>query len=230
MIKLSDYLDYLNKEIIQARKMADENAVLVAKQYAEHPYLKYFKVPRYAMSVVKMDIPVKVADIDAKSKFDFKMNPVIFLSEVNEKIRTVNKEKNLSLSLISEEQVVSKEFQTLFKKLENNDQRYVKNLGSVVKKIDLAPQIKALNLNIFRPQADDDEKYELTRILSETIAGKYSLVSSRLNNIFIDPDTTSSEDKDKLFINLHVEMEEEGIRIVKLQDKNGNEVEEITFE
>ena len=67
MIKLSDYLDYLNNEIIQARKKADENAVMIAKEYAKHEYLKFFKVPRYSLPSVKMDIPIKITDIDADS-------------------------------------------------------------------------------------------------------------------------------------------------------------------
>ena len=72
MVKLSDYLDYLNTEIIQARKAADEYAVKIAKEYADHEYLKYFKVPRYTMQTIKMDIPLKITDIDADSKFNFK--------------------------------------------------------------------------------------------------------------------------------------------------------------
>ncbi|MEF9479639.1 hypothetical protein OWR28_19600 [Chryseobacterium sp. 1B4] len=93
MIKLSDYLDYLNNEIIQARKKADENAVLIAKEYARHEYLKYFKVPRYALPSVKMDIPIKITDIDSDSKYNFKLNQDQFVTEINERIRLVNKEK-----------------------------------------------------------------------------------------------------------------------------------------
>ncbi|MEF9479637.1 hypothetical protein OWR28_19590 [Chryseobacterium sp. 1B4] len=55
-------------------------------------------------------------------------------------------------------------------------------------------------------------------------------MNAKLNNIYIDPNTSAAEDKDKLFINLHVEMEEEGIRIVSYKDKDGNEIEQITFE
>ena len=70
----------------------------------------------------------------------------------------------------------------------------------------------------------------MNRILSETIRNNYSLVSTKLNDIYIDPNTTGAEDKDKLFINLHIEMEEEGIRIQTFQDKDGKTIEEIIFE
>lgn len=232
MIKLSDYLNYLNAEIIQARKAADENAVLVAKEYAKHEYLKYFKVPRYAMRTVKMDIPLKITDIDADSKYNFKYEPDVFLQDVNDKIREVNKAKDLKISLLGEADLKNKDFQTLFKKLENKDQKYVKNFTTEIKKVNFAPQIRSLNLKVFKPQADENEEANtaLAKILSDSISSRYNLVNSKLNNIYIDPNTGTTEDKDKLVINLHVEMEEEAIRIVTFTDKDGKEIEEITFD
>lgn len=232
MIKLSDYLDYLNTEIIQARKAADENAVKVAKEYAAHEYLKYFKVPRYIIPVIKMDIPLKITDINADSKFNFKNEPLVFLKEVNDKIREVNVSKNLKIATLDEKDVTNKDFTTLFKSLENKDQRFTKNLGTEIKKIDLTTQLKSLKVNVFRPQAEDKdaEDTELNKILADSLSDRFNLVSSKIKDIFIDPNTSGAVDKDKLFINLHVEMEEEGIRIMSFTDKNGNKVEEITFE
>lgn len=232
MIKLSDYLDYLNNEIIQARKKADENAVLIAKEYAKHEYLKYFKVPRYALPSVKMDIPVKITDIDSAPKYNFKLNQDQFVSEMNERIRLVNKEKKLNIPEITKRQIQTDEFKTLFSKLEKNDQKFGKLPADEVLKLDLRNRIKVLNSGIFRPQDETGEEDidELKEIFSKVLLNKYTLVNAKLNNIYIDPNTSAAEDKDKLFINLHVEMEEEGIRIVSYKDKDGNEIEQITFE
>lgn len=128
MIKLSDYLNYINNEIIQVRKKADENAILTAKEYASHEYLKYFKAPRYAFVNIRIDIPLKFRDISASSTDDFKLDDAKFLLDLNEKMEAVNKEK------------------------------------------------------------------------------------------------------DKLFINLHLEMEEEGLRLVTFTDKDDQQIEEIIFE
>lgn len=232
MIKLSDYLDYLNNEIIQARKKADENAVLVAKEYARHEYLKYFKVPRYALPSVKMDIPIKITDIDSDSKYNFKLNQDQFVTELNERIRLVNKEKRLNISEISKRQLQTEEFKTLFSNLEKNDQKFGKLPANEVLKLDLRKKVQLLNSGIFRPQdgTTEEETEELKEIFSKVLLNKYTLVNAKLNNIYIDPNTSAAEDKDKLFINLHVEMEEEGIRIVSYKDKDGNEIEQITFE
>lgn len=232
MIKLSDYLDYLYSEIIQARKKADEKSVLVAKEYANHEYLKFFKAPRFAFPAIKMDIPLKVNDISAQSKYDFKLDEAKFLSNLNERITAVNKEKQLNISLVTKEQIQNQEFKQLFSTLEKKDRKLVKNIDDEVKKIDISSQIKSLNIGRFKPQdtTTTTENLEMNRILSETIRNNYSLVSTKLNDIYIDPNTTGAEDKDKLFINLHIEMEEEGIRIQTFQDKDGKTIEEIIFE
>ncbi|MCW3161980.1 hypothetical protein [Chryseobacterium oryctis] len=232
MIKLSDYLDYLNNEIIQARKKADENAVAVAKEYAKHEYLKYFKVPRYSLPSVKMDIPIKITDIDSDAKYDFKLNEDQIVDSVNNKIRIANKEKQLNIPEINKRNIQTEEFKTLFKRLESMDQKYGKLPTAEILKVDLKSNVKALHSGIFRPQSGtaEEEIEELKSIFSSVLLNHYKLVNSKLNTIYIDPNTTTAEDKDKLFINLHVEMEEEGIRIVSYKDKDGKEVEQIIFE
>ncbi|WP_276832966.1 hypothetical protein, partial [Chryseobacterium cucumeris] len=145
MIKLSDYLDYLNNEIIQARKKADENAVLIAKEYARHEYLKYFKVPRYALPSVKMDIPIKITDIDSDSKYNFKLNEDQFVTEINERIRLVNKEKKFNIPEINKRQIQTEEFKTLFSKLEKNDQKFGQLPANEVLKLDLRNKMQLLN-------------------------------------------------------------------------------------
>ncbi|MCQ4141935.1 hypothetical protein [Chryseobacterium sp. EO14] len=232
MIKLSDYLDYLNNEIIQARKKADENAVMIAKEYAKHEYLKFFKVPRYSLPSVKMDIPIKITDIDADSKYNFKYSEDQLVEDVNQKIRLANKEKNLNMTEISKKQLQTKEFTSLFKALEAGDQKFGKKPSVELLKVDLRQNVKSLNSGIFRVQEGNGEAEvnEMKEIFTTALLNRFNLVNSKINNIYIDPNTNSAEDKDKLFVNLHVEMEDEGIRIVSFKDKDGKEVEQIIFE
>ena len=232
MIKLSDYLDYLYNEIIQARKKADEKTVLVAKEYARHEYLKYFKAPRYAFPSVKMDIPLKITDISSLSKYNFDQNKDKFLKEVNEKIQSVNREKHLNIKSITSDELQNESFSQLFKTLESKDRKPVRNLEDEIIKIDVMPQIESLRSGTLKSKysRSETETIEMKRIFSEVISNSYSLVSTKLNDIFIDPNTSGAVDKDKLFINLHIEMEEEGIRLVTFTDKDGKTVEEIIFE
>lgn len=241
MIKLSDYLDYLNKEIIQSRKKADENTIRVAKEYAQDEYLKYFKAPRYAFTSIKLDIPLKITDISAEKKFNFKLDEAKFLSEVNAEIEVLNREKKLSLPLLSKEQIEKKEFRQLFTTLEAKDQRFVQSIEEEVKKIDLKPQLDFLKIGkpvkpvkpgSFTPQESSagTELNEMKRVITDVIAKNHTIVGTKLNDLYIDPNTTGAADKEKIFVNLHVEMEEEGIRIATFNDKDGKTIEEIIFE
>ena len=178
-----------------------------------------------------MDIPIKITDIDSDSKYNFKLNEDQFVTEINERIRLVNKEKKFNIPEINKRQIQTEEFKTLFSKLEKNDQKFGQLPANEVLKLDLRNKMQLLNSGIFRPQeGTEEETDELKRNFSKVLLNKYTLVNAKLNSIYIDPNTSAAEDKDKLFINLHVEMEEEGIRIVSYKDKDGNEIEQITFE
>ncbi len=234
MIKLSDYLNYLNSEIIQARKKADEAAVEVAKQYAEHSYLKFFKVPRYSIPLVKMDIPLKVANIDQDNKYDFKIREEDFLEEVNNEIKKTNKEKGLQIKTLPLKQVTEKDgiYQAIFKELEKRDQYYGRETISTINKTNIGERIKDLKIKGFTTQegATEEENEELKRIVTNSLLSHYKLVDVRLNELYIDPDATVKEDENSMFINLHVQMEEEGIRLIVMEDANGKKIEQISFE
>jgi hypothetical protein len=61
MITLSEYLGFIFKEISIARKMADDNALAIAKQYAKDDLLKYFSAPRFKIPSLELKIPVAIA-------------------------------------------------------------------------------------------------------------------------------------------------------------------------
>jgi len=236
MIKLSDYLNYLNNEVIQARKKADEQAILMAKEYANHEYLKYFKVPRFSMPNVKLSIPIKINELDSTTTYNFDRDYDAFVSDVNERIQLKNSEKQLSIKPISKEELLKNEkLIAIFDKLEAEDYKQVRSLKENMKKIDVndigyevITSKKYSRLDGAR--LDNNEQNELKKIFESSLANRYRPVQSNLKNIFIDPDTSPNEDKGKVLLNLEVEMIEEGIRIRKVKDKNGNEVEEIIID
>lgn len=239
MIKLSDYLDYLNNEIIQARKKADENAVMIAKEYAQHEYLKYFKVPRYSLPSVKMDIPIKITDIDADADRNFPLNELKLIQDVNERILVVNKERQLNIQPISTRNIQTEDFKTLLNSVRGGglETSRLSKTETTTQTPDIkTPPTRAIAATPQKPiekpieGTSTEEESTVLRQIYTDVLNRYSLINSKLNNIYIDPNTNSAEDKDKLFINLHVEMEEEGIRIMSYTDKDGKEIEQIIFE
>ncbi|AOW19181.1 hypothetical protein [Urechidicola croceus] len=231
MVRLSDYLNYLNDEIIQARKLADEHAVEIAKEYAKHEHLRYFRVPRFSTPSIKMEIPIKISELDTKTKYNFKMNEESFIEDVNTKIKEVNLEKNLKLTPITKKTLSTNNFKTIIKTLEDKDYRFVRKIEDSLNQIDFKKPLRSLlNSTDFSTLATVNEKEEMATILRESMKNRYTPVSAKLNNIFIDPDTTKETDKDKILLKLNVEMVEEGIRILRVKDEKGNEIEEIIFE
>ncbi len=238
MIKLSDYLNYLNSEVIQARKKADEEAILIAKEYAEHEYLKYFRVPRFSMPSVKLSIPIKIAELSSETKYNFKMNEDLFLNEVNSKIIQVNEEKNLDINLLSRDTLTKPNFVNAINKLEKNNDKFVNNIEDSLSEVNftelvsLVQKEREVELSPIGRSATNvqNENLEINKILKDAFRKRYTIVSANLKDVFIDPDTSKETDKGKILLTLDVEMVEEGIRIHKGNDKDGNPIEEIIFE
>ncbi len=233
MVKLSDYLNYLYMEVIQARKQADKLAIQTAKEYAKDDYLKYFKAPRYTMPSVKLEIPVKITEIDNRVKYDFNMDNDAFLQDVNSRIEKVNEAKNLNLNPLTQNDLDNKAFKQAVAQLEKSDQKYVRGKGVDLNKINLHDVSSVIHKKVGFIKADtstEDNLLVLNNIIRTAFLERYTPVSADLRNIFIDPNTTKEEDKEKIMVKLNIELVDEGIQIKSGKDKNGNPIEEIIID
>ena len=225
-------MDYLNEEIVLARKKADEQAILMAKEYAKDPYLKYFRAPRFVMPTVKLDIPIKITELDSQTKYEFKMDEDAYFKEVNTRILKVNQEKNLTIKPISKETLKSQSFKKIVKELEKPDDEFVRKIDDKLVKIDFQkPVLDIIKTRDFRVSDSDKntESDEIAMILKDSLKKMYTPTSAKLNNIFFDPDTSKETDKDKILLTLKVELVEEGIQITEATNAAGNTIEEIIF-
>jgi len=197
MIKLSDYLNYLNAEVVQARQKADEAAIEVAKQYAKHEYLKYFTVPRFTMPNVKLNIPLKISELSADTKYNFKMDKAAFLEEVNAGIKRANTTQQLNLKTINPDFFEKREVKQVIEKLEADDQKYINTLQSSIGKIDFTkPALVAIKgLKISSVKDNEPQQEAMTEILKKAFQNQYTLVAADLKDIFVDPDTSNESDK-----------------------------------
>ena len=167
MVKLSDYMDYLNEEIVQARKKADEQAVIIAKEYAKHPYLKYFRVPRFTMPSVKLSIPVKISELDSDTSYKFEMDDNQFLKDVNTKIELVNKEKNLKLVPINKNTLKGDNIKSVIADLKKDNTKPITKPNDNLLKVDLKkPVLDLIKIRNFNVSADvaSVENAELEKI------------------------------------------------------------------
>lgn len=245
-IKLSDYLNYLYNEVVEARKYADTLSIQTAKEYAKDDYLKFFKAPRFTMPSISLEIPIKIAELDSDVKYEIKMDEQDFLKDINSRIDLANKSKDLKIKSVDA---------NLFK---NNDYLktvdIVKNISRFNKREDIFGQIsgvrdspldvvisdspkvrlgsdKIIDKDFIRKSEEkSNEDNVLNNIVTQALLDRNKLVSAKLNNIYIDPNTTSTLDKGKILLKMNVEMVDEGIRINSVKDENGQIIEEIIID
>ena len=249
-IKLSDYLNYLYNEVVEARKNADRMSILIAKEYAKDEYLKYFKAPRFTMPSISLEIPIKIAELDTDLKYEIKIDEEDLIKDINSRINLSNKSKNLNLKLVDVSLLKNKNYlKTL--DIVNQSVKF-NNKETVLGKFGIGSKISR-NVILNEPKADSskldavlgndhlkdfikksdeetNDANELNNIIFESLLDRNRLVSAKLNNIFIDPNTTSTSDKGKILLKMNVEMVDEGIRINSVKDKNGNDIEEIIID
>lgn len=226
MIKLSDYLNYLNNEVIQARQKADEAAVETAKRYAQHEYLKYFTVPRFTMPNVKLNIPLKISELNTGNEYTFKMDKAAFLKDANTAIAKVNELQQLKIPQISDRFFEPPQVNELTEKLQGINQIDMPSIEKMLNSIDF----EKLVIASFAVDLNKAQLEALANIIKLTFSRRFKLVAANLEEVYIDPNTANESDKGKILLTLDVEMVEEGIRIHQAKDANGNVVEEIIFE
>lgn len=230
-IKLSDYLNYLYNEVVEARKYADTKSIETAKEYAKDEYLKFFKAPRFTMPSISLEIPIKIAELDADMEYKIKIDEQDFLNDINSRIDLTNRSKNLKIKSVDA---------TLFK---NKDYlRTVDNITNVSrfkKRVDVLEQIDRIRLGsdkvierdfVRKSEEKSKEDNELSNIVTQALLDRNKLISAKLNNIYIDPNTTSTSDKGKILLTMNVEMVDEGIRINAVKDESGQIIEEIIID
>lgn len=71
MPKLNEYLGSIVSGIVDARVMSDIQAVKVAQEYANHPWLQHFAVPRMRIEDVELTIPVALESLNERSETTF---------------------------------------------------------------------------------------------------------------------------------------------------------------
>lgn len=238
MIKLSDYLDYLSNEVIQARKNMDLHSIANAKMYSEHEYLKYFKAPRFTMPVIKLDIPIKISDLDSETKYNFKMDKEFFLYEVNKKLSVIEKKHDIILEHFTKKDMETKSFSDTVKLFEKKDQRYIKDLNPKInidniKKPIIQPRLSTSVTEVTNKIVDNKLiKIEIDNAISASFKKLFKPAATKLNDIYISPDILSSKGAvdDKILLKLNVELVEENLKITKIKNDDGSIVEEIVLD
>ncbi|WP_116126979.1 hypothetical protein [Lewinella sp. IMCC34183] len=234
MITLTDYLDYLNSELLEARRRADEAAIATARAYAEHEYLQHFRAPRFTMPAIKLRLPVRVDDVEERTKYNFHLRPTEFLNGLNDRLAKLGEQHGTVVEPVGEEILQSDRFRNLIVKLEKEDRAYVPGIKhalplSVVSGVLTRPVIRdTFHVQDSAPELQTGIQHAVHGALQE----QFQAVSSRLDRIHVTPQAGSMQegDSEKLLLELDIDLVEEGVRIRRITQDDGTVREELTID
>jgi len=244
MVKLSDYLSYLSNEIAQARKGMDLEAIERAKAYAQHEYLKYFKAPRFTMPSIKLELPIKISELNSKTIYNFEMDKSAFLERFNERVSVIERENNVTLKHLSKDDLEKREFNNVVSELKDREHNFIGRVDYPLDKIKIREPIGPILHHVTEPikplngfttmenNHSEAIKRRVDEAFRETLKEQFSPVSTTLKDVYIQPDTNSLKKSgdNKILVKLSIELVEENLQIVKLTDANGKEYEEIIID
>lgn len=227
MIALSDYLDYLNAEVVTARRRADLLAVDTARAYAEHEYLRYFRAPRFVMPKVRMEIPVRISELDQETEFDFDFRARTFLGDLNREVRSLAARRDLSdLPPLGEDLLEPRAFGELRAALEDDDRGFARDVDAVLDYGDVRRVYDVLFDGVILPR---DRRFEaiyadLAEAFYASLRRQFRPARTNVNSLLVTPEADSAEDKSgELLVRLTVDLEASGVRIRKLEGPDGGE-------
>lgn len=233
MISLTDYIGYLNSQIMDARRLADEAAVAMAKTYAEDPHLRFFKVPRFTMGNVKLDVPIKIDAVNQETKYDFQFKEDDFMGRMNKSINLLSREWKIKLIPFNREMVANRNFRTYLEELNTREGGFVRDIDFVLQREETDKYFSKLFLQLILGRRVDNDinrlVEELHEVFHKSLRAQYQPLVTNINNLAVSPQANGlkAQDSDKLLINLHLELVEEGIQIRQVTDENGDVIEQV---
>lgn len=233
MIKISHYIEYLSKEVVDACKKADLYSIHNAKQYAKDDYLKYFEAPRFVIPKMKLDIPLKITDMDTEIAYDFVIDEELFIQELNDSIQQLSQNRKVALKKVRPTHLQDGELKEIIEALTELTEVKMKDVEDIVNHIRTMYILQELDTSEISISAE--EKMNINVIfnanLKEVIVKRLKPKSVNLNEIYINPDTTALKkiDNKELLLNLELEFVEERIKVVTARDEQGNKFEEVIF-
>jgi hypothetical protein len=150
------------------------------------------------------------------------------LDDINVSIRKESVERQIKLPFVGRDLLEGSGFKEEIERLKEK----AKTADDPFEK--LLEESKVANI-LFEPLkfVEVDRKEALVwykRIIHQSIKKGYKLNATKLKNVYVNPKGETSENGNSRLLRINLELEEGGLRIMKVKEKNGKEIEEIIFE
>lgn len=224
-LQLQEYIGSLVASISDARMMSDARSAMLAEEYARHPILKHFPIPRMRIEDVEMEINVALDNID--EYVQTKVEPID-----NVKVNSlVYKEIVAGLGLKSLPAAASRTLRTEIAKRTQNLEREINILSDTTPIKDFVSQISTEALNLSRTTklrgvtaTTDTLVSRIEKALKPAI--NLTEVKSRQLIVFAESKQLSEQQPDT-FIKVKLKISETGLEWTKVTDSEGNVIEKL---
>ncbi len=232
MITLTDYLNYLNQQFVDARFQADRSAIVTARTYAADEYLRHFKVPRFTMPVIKLKVPIKIDAVNQETTYDFALKEEDFIGRINKRFHEIGNAIPRRISPFGKKEFNNPALVKYLKELQERNLGFISNIDHAISR----DRIDEVYLKIY-PQGTTNGslelplgvKKELRAALFDALKAQFQPRITNINNLAVTPQANglNQDDSDKLLIHLELEMVEESIQLRKITNEDGEIIEEI---
>jgi hypothetical protein len=235
MITISDYMAYIMKELVEARRLCDSESLRMASQYANDEYLRYFPAPRFKLSEIEINVPISVSDFDFEEQIALASSESVFVQTVKTQLDSqifkiqALAEREIGTDL-SEVYPLLNEWYAELKKCTTWDSfhtcfdQYFEKITRLMRPVMLLPVGKEINTAAAPTLSPINLREHLKRQIRVT--GK------SLKKVMIEPDsnTVSRFGNDFALMHIKAKITEEGIIKTTFTGSDGKEKPMINFE
>ncbi|MEO0470558.1 MAG: hypothetical protein AAF206_13110 [Bacteroidota bacterium] len=222
-LKLSEYLGHLNQEVVRGRMQGDLRAIEVAKAYASDKLLRHFSAPHYLMPLVRMDIPVRVSSAELRHQYQFRFLKEDFVSDFNQRLNAFNRVEGLRIPLFKADELPDQDMEMWLERLQEEPETFRDDLDTWLdKSIEAAAWEKIFIRKNAVKKLPAEQRQAIRAMSMETMKTFFVPIRREVKDIIFDTGGAGQGSND-MVINIHVEMLDEGFRLMKT-DENEPEI------
>lgn len=231
MIRLSEYLGLIFKEVSVARTMADAEAQRVAELYKSDEMLQHFSIPRFKIPEISLNIPLAISDIEVEAIYEFQLKEKQVQDFFHQKFSIKNDIQRYE------------EIWDFYKKIQKNPSKdYQKNLAykltvvhkefdRVMQSVLLRNRIK-IRFSENNPAVRKDYLAQTKQQFQHLVEQSFVVKEQKLKSLLVKPESENikKECAEHSVFSIQAKLVEEGFTMNTLKDESGNQVNVVHFE
>lgn len=225
MPTLQEYIGSLVSSISDARMMSDARSAMLAEEYAKHPILQHFSIPRMRIDDVEMEIAVSLDNIDEVVQTT--VEPID-----NTKVNSlVYKEIVAGMGLKKLPLAASRTLKSAIAERTKNLESAINIKSDISPLQDFVREIANQSMAISKTSGIKEVSATAESIASrieKSVTPAISLTEIKSRRLNVTAETKQlSEQKPECFIKVKMKISETGLEWTKMEDSEGKEITKL---